>query len=435
MASVSVQKNPASSKGKPWRVMWRDKQRKPHQESFATKREANAKAAQLRVDLETGNYIDPSLRRVTVGAQYGYWQAHRMVSNTRQATEDSAAKCHLLPRWGDTPLEDVTFDAAQAWVNELARAHSRAHAVTCYRLLWHTMASAVRSKKMPSNPVEHVAFPRGTRKILTWDDVLTGAELRHTAEQTDPRWGAFVFLTGWLGWRLSEGLGIRRCDVNLLRAEVTVGRVVVEEVNGRCRARKSGKTDAAPRVVPLPASCAKALERHLLEYVDDPHPEAFLFLRPDGCHPLRSTLLRGVLYPALARAGHPPRSTVHRYKSTSKKRGTVTGWSVKWYEPDGRLSQHVVRDEKAARALAAEHGGSRDIDFRQLRHTAASLMIDAGVDILDVSQRLGHARPSITMDIYTHLLASKSKRGTEKIEQAIRESERPLVLTLPGAGS
>jgi integrase len=57
------------------------------------------------------------------------------------------------------------------------------------------------------------------------------------------------------------------------------------------------------------------------------------------------------------------------------------------------------------------------------------------MDILDVSQRLGHARPSITMDIYTHLLASKSKRGTEKIEQAIRESERPLVLTLPGAGS
>ena len=39
-----------------------------------------------------------------------------------------------------------------------------------------------------------------------------------------------------------------------------------------------------------------------------------------------------------------------------------------------------------------------------LRHTFAShLIVDLGVDVAQVSRILGHARPSITLDVYTHL--------------------------------
>jgi integrase len=44
-----------------------------------------------------------------------------------------------------------------------------------------------------------------------------------------------------------------------------------------------------------------------------------------------------------------------------------------------------------------------DMGFHNLRHTHASQLIDAGVDIVTISKRLGHAKPDITLRIYAHL--------------------------------
>ena len=44
------------------------------------------------------------------------------------------------------------------------------------------------------------------------------------------------------------------------------------------------------------------------------------------------------------------------------------------------------------------------VSFHALRHTHASVLIRAGVDILTISRRLGHAKPSVTLDTYGHLI-------------------------------
>jgi len=53
-----------------------------------------------------------------------------------------------------------------------------------------------------------------------------------------------------------------------------------------------------------------------------------------------------------------------------------------------------------------EKAGLPRIRFHDLRHTAASLMLNNGIDVLVASQRLGHAKPSITLDVYGHLMPS-----------------------------
>ena len=50
--------------------------------------------------------------------------------------------------------------------------------------------------------------------------------------------------------------------------------------------------------------------------------------------------------------------------------------------------------------------GLPEIRFHDLRHTAASLMLNHGVPVIIVSRRLGHSRPSITLDVYGHLISS-----------------------------
>jgi integrase len=58
---------------------------------------------------------------------------------------------------------------------------------------------------------------------------------------------------------------------------------------------------------------------------------------------------------------------------------------------------------------AADHAGLNDdgwpaLRFHDLRHTFAShLIVDLGLDVAHVSRILGHARITITLDIYTHL--------------------------------
>jgi integrase len=47
-----------------------------------------------------------------------------------------------------------------------------------------------------------------------------------------------------------------------------------------------------------------------------------------------------------------------------------------------------------------------NLRWHDLRHTCASLLIASGANILAVSERLGHAKPSMTLDVYGHLFPS-----------------------------
>ena len=59
------------------------------------------------------------------------------------------------------------------------------------------------------------------------------------------------------------------------------------------------------------------------------------------------------------------------------------------------------------------------IRFHDLRHTAASLMLNNNIPPIVVSRRLGHSKASITLDIYGHLLPSMQAEVAEKIDELI----------------
>lgn len=77
----------------------------------------------------------------------------------------------------------------------------------------------------------------------------------------------------------------------------------------------------------------------------------------------------------------------------------------------------IVEDYNAT----CKHEGDKlpDIRLHDLRHTGASLLIAAGEDIVTVSHRLGHAKPSTTMDIYSHALPLKDKEASDRLDRMI----------------
>lgn len=61
-----------------------------------------------------------------------------------------------------------------------------------------------------------------------------------------------------------------------------------------------------------------------------------------------------------------------------------------------------------------------------LRHTNITMQIAAGVPLVTVSGRAGHARTSTTADIYSHFLRSSDKTAAEKLEQVFEENSKNL---------
>ncbi|MGH6946211.1 MAG: site-specific integrase, partial [Kiloniellales bacterium] len=60
-----------------------------------------------------------------------------------------------------------------------------------------------------------------------------------------------------------------------------------------------------------------------------------------------------------------------------------------------------------------------EITFHALRHTYASQLIDAGVDVVTISRRLGHASPNVTLAIYAHLFRNDDGKAADAINAAL----------------
>ncbi len=59
------------------------------------------------------------------------------------------------------------------------------------------------------------------------------------------------------------------------------------------------------------------------------------------------------------------------------------------------------------------------VTFHALRHTHASQLIDAGIDVVKISKRLGHANPTITLQVYAHLFRKRDDVSAAAINAAI----------------
>jgi integrase len=60
------------------------------------------------------------------------------------------------------------------------------------------------------------------------------------------------------------------------------------------------------------------------------------------------------------------------------------------------------------------------VNFHALRHTHASTLIKAGVDILTISRRLGHSKAAMTLDVYGNLMEGADAAAAKAIEGMLK---------------
>jgi integrase len=69
--------------------------------------------------------------------------------------------------------------------------------------------------------------------------------------------------------------------------------------------------------------------------------------------------------------------------------------------------------------------------FHDLRHTAASIMLNHGVPVIVVSRRLGHAKASTTLDIYGHLLHEMQDEAARLMDELVTPQAVDLTVLQP----
>jgi integrase len=223
------------------------------------------------------------------------------------------------------------------------------------------------------NPAEGVKATG--MKVAKTDDALEADEAKAvlTAAHGDPLYPLVWFALKY-GLRLGELLNLRWADVDLDKEEITV--------------RKS-KTAAGERTLPLIEEAVAVLEaQRRAQFGDDDGPKAKKVIN-----------LRG---PGSADSYVFP-TTVGTRRSPQKTR---LQWSAQL--------------EKAGIAHHCRNCGSTETcstavrRFHVSRHTAATLLLEAGVPLEVVSAILGHANIQITADIYAKVRADLKRKGLRK---------------------
>ena len=61
-----------------------------------------------------------------------------------------------------------------------------------------------------------------------------------------------------------------------------------------------------------------------------------------------------------------------------------------------------------------------DFKFHSLRHTHATMLLEAGANIKDIQERLGHSKSSFTMDVYYHVTKKMSNDSVNVFENMLK---------------
>jgi len=262
---------------------------------------------------------------------------------------------HLLPALGRKRLQEIsTDDCARLIVSMRAQGLSPKTIAGALVPLGRVFSLALRRELVTDNPLRRLERSERPRITRREQRVLTHDEITRLLAASLPSYRPFLASALYTGMRLSELLGLTWDEVDfeagLIRVRYQLSRARKDAPARRVRL----KTQNAVRDVPLLLQLAFLLKRHKLTSALS-GADSYVFQTTLGT-PLGS---RNVERRGLGRAAD------------------IAGLNV-----DG-LSRLRVHD---------------------LRHTFAShLIVDLGVDVAQVSRVLGHARPSITLDTYTHL--------------------------------
>ncbi len=351
-----------TGEGKRYRVRYRKPDHsQTTKRGFRTKREAELFLASVEVSIARGEFVCTTAARETIGSLGPLWlqhQSHLKPSSLRPV--EIAWRVHVEPRWGRTPVASVRHSDVQSWITDLTTRRGATTVLRAYGVLAAILDDAVHDKRVLSNPARDMNLPRKTKRSHTY---LTHDQVGDLAREAGDK-ATLVLVLAYCGLRWGEAVGLRVKDLDMLRRRMNVT-VNAVEVGDQIEVG-TPKTHER-RSVPFPAGLAVPLAR----LCEGKTPDQLVFADRFGGH-------------------------MRRTRTDESSRG--------WF------SQAVRR---AGVPMMTPH---------DLRHTAASLAVQAGANVKAVQRMLGHASAAMTLDVYADLFDDDLDNVAARLDEGLTRS-------------
>ena len=356
------------------------KRQKRERGGYRTRKEAQAAlAAAVAQYNRAGMPFSP--KDITVADYLDQWLKEYVGVNLKFSTQISYTQViqyHLKPRFGSYRLASLTTAAVQQYANDLKRdGYAKSTLVDIISVLSGALSYAVEPLQyIQTNPCEHVRIPKYEDKRQEMHHFLTADDMQRVLERFPEGTPFYVpIMIGYCcGLRISECFGLTWDRIDLDARTITI-------------------------------------DRQLLH-----HPDAWYFDTPKTRTSVRTVRYGDTLAQVLNRA----------YAAKQKNRSNLGRHFMEYYMlPDMRLigafADIPVDNSVPADMVCVRSDGSLltpdsfkyvcrvcrnelhiPLNYHSLRHTHATMLIEAGAPIKDVQRRLGHTNVQTTIDRYVH---------------------------------
>ena len=243
------------------------------------------------------------------------------------------------------------------------------------------LQTALKQELVLSNQADLVDKPKKKAyiaKVLSISKLLTLLKSIESTHLELP-----TFFSTYYGLRRGEAAGLLWSNIDFKNKKIIIGNTLIEGEKRELINRKSLKTKSSYRTLEL----IPEVEKFLLEVKEKQEKNKKLF------------------------------KSSYNYKYNDNICVKENGDLIK-------LDYITKKFKEITRKL-----GYDDVHFHCLRHSFATNMYDAGMDMKELQMWLGHSSISTTMDLYLHFLEKRIKESAKILENAMKKGETEIIET------
>lgn len=340
-----------------------------------TQKEVLEKAAEIKRQFEEGILIENP--NVTFSEMAKIWieNCKPDIGDPHKLNYEQIIGKHLDPNIGTLKLKDLKPLHLQKIINKmdeegLATATMKMVKLTASQIL----EAAIDNNLLIRNVFKKITIPKKPPKTRR---ALVDSEIRMITEHwNDHRMSLSAMIMLYCGLRRGEMIALDWKDINLEKRTLTVSKSA--RVFPNQPIVKTPKTEAGIRTIPIPEVLMVAL-RHSQK------KEGLICTQTDGKSMMTesswSRAWNSYLYHLNLQYGGKP---------------ATGGKGVTWVI-DNKITPHM------------------------LRHTYATLLYDAGVDVKSAQKYMGHSSVDVTLEIYTHLSRFREEESINALDKHLKD--------------
>jgi integrase len=337
--------------------------------TFKTQRECQEWVKKTRGQIDDGMTYDAT--KITLSEFLAEWLISTKTFKARSTWQhyEQLIRSYISPNIGKIKVQSLKPEHIQSFYNRLFDSQVGIYTIRKIHITLHSaLQQAVKTGMIGRNPASLAKPPREPATEIAILNENEVSQLLLSAQ--GHRWEALFHLAVVSGMRQMELLGLKWSDLDWINQTIKVERQL-ERPNGDGVKFSSPKTLYGKRSISIGRKTIDILREH--------YKAQSLKQKSAG----DSWQDHGLIFTTNLGTPIHPRNLIRTFK---------------------RLLQNA---------------GLPSIRFHDLRHTAASLLLNQGIPVITVSRRLGHAKASITLDVYGHLIPSMQNNLGDLLDEMV----------------